>query len=335
MAELANIVQSFLQEAEKLPENFYSDPGPGEPVRRYPYALDMTMVHVGEEKVSVAKCFSNQSVSRVRYRENAGDWHRHAYVELGYVFEGTYRIETADGILEFPEKEFCLIDPRLKHRDVFEDTSYLVVFLCMSEDFFDSVFLRQLDSREDRNLAGFINNALYNPGKRRGYLRLKTERNLDEVEEILSWMIREISVRESGYDFLLKGYALRLISTLSAEVYQSLSTEEKLLYKRRMYDQLDEYMRQHADSVTIDELSQVFHFQKDYFSRLIRQMSGKSFTEKLKEIRLEKACTLLKTTDLPVSDIAAVTGYQNESYFYRIFTEKYQQTPSAYRKQKG
>ncbi len=333
MLALSEIVRDFLQETNQLPERFYSGPGPEEPIRQYPYALDMTMVHVGEERVSVAKCFSNQSVSRVRYHENAGDWHRHAYVELGYVFKGAYRIETEEGILEFPEKEFCLIDPQLKHRDVFENASYVVLFLCMSEDFFDSVFLRQLESREDRNLAGFINNALYNPSKRRGYLRLKTDRNLDEVEAILSRMIQEISVRESGYDFLLKGYALRLISTLSAEVYQSLSSEEKLLYKRRLYDQVEEYMKAHADSVTIEELSRVFHFQKDYFSRLIRQMSGKSFTEKLKEIRLEKACMLLRTTDLPVNDIAVIAGYQNESYFYRIFTEKYQMTPSTWRKQ--
>ena len=333
--KLTAIVQTFREETDRLPEKYYTNPGPEEPVRRYPYALDMTMISVGEDRCSVAKCFSNNSISRVRYTNDVGDWHRHAYVELGYVFEGTYRIETPQEILEVPEKEFILIDPMLKHRDVFQNTRHTSVFLCMSEDLFDSVFLRQIESKEDRNLAGFINNALFQPSKRKGYLRLKARQNLAQIEDLLARMTGEITTKESGYDLLLKGYALRLISALSSEVYQSLSNEEKQLYKQRLYRQVMEYMTEHLDTVTVETLSQTFHFQKDYFNRLLRQMAGQSFTEALKGLRLQRAADLLKTTDLPVMDIASIVGYQNESYFYRVFAERYQKTPAAYRKDKG
>ena len=332
-AELEAVVQAFHQEADRLPEKYYTNPGQGESIRRYEYSLDMTMVSVGEDHCSVAKCFSDNSISRIRYTDNVGDWHRHDYVELGYVFEGTYRVETSQEILEVPEKEFILIDPMLRHRDIFQDTSYTAVFLCMSEALFDSVFLRQIESREDRNLAGFINNALFQPGKRKGYLRLKTRRNLAQIEDLLARMTEETAGKESGYDFLLKGYALRLISALSSEVYQSLTSEEKYLYKKRLYRQVMEYMTEHMDDVTVETLSRTFHFQKDYFNRLLQQMSGRSFTEALKELRLQRAAGLLKTTDLTVMDIASIVGYQNESYFYRVFAECYHKTPTSYRKE--
>ena len=330
--ELTPVIQKFYEEAGQLPEKFISEPEPGEAIRRYPGAFDMTVVSVGEDKCSVAKCFSNNSISRIRYTDDVGDWHRHAYVELGYVYEGVYRIETKEEVLEFPEKQFCVIDPQLKHRDVFQNTAYTAIFLCMSREFFDSVFLRQLESEENHDLSGFINNALYNPGKH-GYLRLKARQNLEEIENRLARMIRELQTRESGYDYLLKGYALRLIAALSSEVFHSLSAEEQKLYKTRLYQQVTEYMTEHLDSVTIDSLSKIFHFQKDYFNRLIKQFSGQSFTDQLKELRLSRAEDLLLHTRLPITDIAAMAGYQNESYFYRIFAEKNEMTPAAFRKQ--
>ncbi len=331
--ELEAVVQAFHQEADRLPEKYYINPGQGESIRRYLYSLDVTMVSVGADHCSVAKCFSDNSISRIRYTDDVGDWHCHAYVELGYVFEGTYRFETSQDILEVPEKEFILIDPMLKHRDIFQDTSYTAVFLCMSEVLFDSVFLRQIESKENRNLAGFINNALFQPGKRKGYLRLKTSRNLAQIENLLARMTEETANKESGYDYLLKGYALRLISALSSEVYQSLTSEEKHLYKKRLYRQVMEYMTEHMDDVTVETLSQTFHFQKDYFNRLLQQMSGRSFTDVLKGLRLQRAANLLKTTDLTVMDIASIVGYQNESYFYRVFAECYHKTPTSYRKE--
>ena len=50
------------------------------------------------------------------------------------------------------------------------------------------------------------------------------------------------------------------------------------------------------------------------------------------EKRLTKAALLLKNTALSVGDIIVMVGYENTSYFYRIFTEKYGMSPKSYRK---
>ena len=53
---LEAVVEAFRQEADRLPEKYYTNPGQGESIRRYEYSPDMTMVSVGEDHCSVAKC---------------------------------------------------------------------------------------------------------------------------------------------------------------------------------------------------------------------------------------------------------------------------------------
>ena len=68
-----------------------------------------------------------------------------------------------------------------------------------------------------------------------------------------------------------------------------------------------------------------------YVSNTVKAATGKTFKEHLMEKRLSKAETLLKTTALSVGDIIVMVGYENTSYFYRIFTQKYGVSPRGYR----
>ena len=133
---------------------------------------------------------------------------------------------------------------------------------------------------------------------------------------------------------MIKGLITRVVNTLAPQIYQQLSTNEQQLYKKRLYEQVLDYMENHLADVTIEELSDVFHFQKDYFTRLIRQYGAVSFTETLKHMRIRKAAYFLQHTDMSISEIASRVGYQNESYFYRIFAESKGCSPASFRKRK-
>lgn len=63
----------------------------------------------------------------------------------------------------------------------------------------------------------------------------------------------------------------------------------------------------------------------------IKRLTGQSFTAFLQGIRLTKAAELLKTTSLPVATVAAKVGYENESFFRRLFVKRYGVTPKKYR----
>ena len=58
---------------------------------------------------------------------------------------------------------------------------------------------------------------------------------------------------------------------------------------------------------------------------------GFNFKELLQRKRLNKSVELMCDTDLAISDIIAAVGYENNSYFHRVFKERYKISPSDYR----
>ena len=66
-------------------------------------------------------------------------------------------------------------------------------------------------------------------------------------------------------------------------------------------------------------------------SRLIRKITGHTYKELVQRKRFRKAVELLIETEIPVNDIVSEVGYENNSYFYRKFKERYHITPNEYR----
>ncbi len=66
-------------------------------------------------------------------------------------------------------------------------------------------------------------------------------------------------------------------------------------------------------------------------SRILKKETGRSFKELLQEKRLSRACTLLSSSHASVADIAASVGYENTSFFHRLFRRVYGVSPRDYR----
>ena len=70
-----------------------------------------------------------------------------------------------------------------------------------------------------------------------------------------------------------------------------------------------------------------------WLSREIRRRTGKTYKELLQEKRMQQAVYLLTNSKIPVTDIIESVGYDNTSYFYRKFRERYGMSPKEYRGQ--
>ena len=60
-------------------------------------------------------------------------------------------------------------------------------------------------------------------------------------------------------------------------------------------------------------------------------ITGRNYTELLQEKRLTQAAWLLRNTDRKVDEIAAAVGYENISYFHRLFAARFGLSPKKYR----
>jgi transcriptional regulator GlxA family with amidase domain len=64
---------------------------------------------------------------------------------------------------------------------------------------------------------------------------------------------------------------------------------------------------------------------------LLKERTGRSFSELLREARIERACELLVKTELTVAAIALDSGFCDQSYFTHVFQDLKKTTPRQYR----
>lgn len=83
--------------------------------------------------------------------------------------------------------------------------------------------------------------------------------------------------------------------------------------------------------LTLEEVAGHVHLNPSYFSTLFKQSTGSSFKEYLNMIRIEESKRLLSNTDYSIIDIALATGFEDQSYFSKVFKKYTGLTPKQYR----
>ena len=91
------------------------------------------------------------------------------------------------------------------------------------------------------------------------------------------------------------------------------------------------YINECYKNGTLSELAGQMGYDVYWLSREIRRRTGKTYKELLQEKRMQQAVYLLTNSKIPVTDIIESVGYDNTSYFYRKFREKYGMSPKEFR----
>lgn len=88
----------------------------------------------------------------------------------------------------------------------------------------------------------------------------------------------------------------------------------------------------YSTPIRLEELASLLNLNAQYFCRYFKENIGKTVTEYINEIRIEKAAEALAETDEKIITIAQDTGFDNVGYFIRRFKREKGVTPSEYRK---
>ena len=95
------------------------------------------------------------------------------------------------------------------------------------------------------------------------------------------------------------------------------------------------YIREHlGTNMSIGEIALAVHLNPQYFMRLFKKETGKSVLEYITDCRLSSARQMLEETNLPITEVALAAGYDNFSYFSKLFRRNEGMSPSEYRKGK-
>lgn len=146
------------------------------------------------------------------------------------------------------------------------------------------------------------------------------------IRSILELMVIEYADRKEDTQRILKA----MLQTFLLEIARRYKIERKGNVPKSVSEQILAYMGDHSDIVTLKDIAIHFNYHPNYISSLLRNETGRKFTEILLEKRMERALLLMKNTTLSIEEISAILGYSNHSNFYKAFKKYYGITPRDY-----
>ncbi|MEA2072328.1 MAG: GyrI-like domain-containing protein [Campylobacterota bacterium] len=109
---------------------------------------------------------------------------------------------------------------------------------------------------------------------------------------------------------------------------------ETLSRKTKISNDILFYIYTNIDvDINMDELAENFSLSKFYMHKIFKEIFGRNIYQSIKSIRLQKASSLLLTNKYStITETAALCGYSSQTSFIRVFKERFEMTPTAWRK---
>lgn len=143
-------------------------------------------------------------------------------------------------------------------------------------------------------------------------------------------MDRLCAARPFAYQMGVKGALFRFLFYLLPRCRQGVQGGQKA---REKIKAVLGYIEAHyQERITLEQAAGLCYYSKSHFMRFFKEYMGLSFVEYLNGYRLGEAGRQLAATEKSVTEIAQSCGFENISYFNRLFKERYGQTPGQYRK---
>lgn len=134
-----------------------------------------------------------------------------------------------------------------------------------------------------------------------------------------------------GYQLFIKSQLFMLFFILfnKCSLKEPPKKNDKSLEKMKL---ILKYIENHyMNKITIETIANEAGLSQSHFMKYFKNTMGATFIDYLNEYRLTMASRLLVSSDSSILDIAAEAGFENLSYFNRVFKKRFDQTPSAYR----
>ena len=146
-----------------------------------------------------------------------------------------------------------------------------------------------------------------------------------------------LGIEEGGKRY--NEYLLAYFSGIpSYDAILELAAEQKRENAAKKHDRIVKAVKEYIDlnysgKITLDDVAREVFLSPSYLSKLIKTQTGQSFRHLVNMARIAEAMRLLELTDKSLSEIAFLTGYEDHSYFTKVFRRHTKMNPSDYRKE--
>lgn len=251
--------------------------------------------------------------------------HLHETYELYYLVEGQryYFIERQTYLVK--AGDVVLIKPNQIHKTSMAGESYHNrILLQIDRAFMDGVL----------KACGLENmEAVY--GEDAEILQIPQEKQ-PVILELFASMEREMVQKQKGWLTAVKLQLARLL----LEITRCLQITEQPIQSGTGYhqkvNQVADYLGRHPEtSESLEELAKRFYISKSYLSRIFREVTSFTVNEYKNVSRIKKSQQLLLHSDCSITEVSDRLGFENLTYYERVFKKYTGTTPLKYRKENG
>ncbi len=250
--------------------------------------------------------------------------HWHEEMEIIYVIEGQISLTIQSNEYILSKNEIALIHPQSIHAiRQFKQTHAI---------YFNILFRFSMLSGGSENicrkkyLEPIYNRIVIMPE----YLSLSNPLR-SELEPVIKNLTELNWPHGDKNELLIKARLLEIMHIIKGHCIKAKNVvkNEGDIYKK-LKKSLSFIETNYSEHITVAEAAEMSNYSESYFSKIFRQHTGSSFTQYLKNYRLERAAEKLRTTNTHISEIAFSVGFNNLSYFTRAFKENYGMSPKSF-----
>lgn len=252
--------------------------------------------------------------------------HRHNFIEVLYVCEGSLTNIIGGKEVVIEAGELLFLNQFTRHEILPAGKNDIAINFMILPEFFDVAYTM---AGSNNILADFLVHVLRQNEEKGEYLHFRVAEVL-QIQNLLENMIYSL-VTGKGDQNRINQTTMGLIFLYLLDSVQYAEMRVPNQYENMIAMTTLDYIEQNYKTATLTELCVKLHLPMHVLSKMIKKNTGFNFKELLQRKRMNKAIELMCETELPISDIIAAVGYENGSYFHRVFREKYHMTPRAFR----
>jgi|TARA_R110000868_G_scaffold120320_1_gene319379 AraC-like DNA-binding protein len=251
--------------------------------------------------------------------------HQHQEIQISLVVKGSGSFIVADTINEYKENDILVIGEYVPHvfkSDSDKSDESIMCSLFFKKEAFGKHFFELPDMAETKEFFTGSEYGLKVLSKKqkitKQFNKLNHQNKIDRIATLLK-IINLISKAET--------------TPLSSFVYKKKYTDDE---GKRMNDVFEYAMEKFYEPITLEEIADKAHMNKNSFCRYFKKRTNKTFFQFLIEIRIDNACKLINSNpDLAISLISEQCGFRTIANFNRKFKEIKGTTPTDYRGQRN
>lgn len=248
---------------------------------------------------------------------------------ITYVLKGSLKLTIDGEQYEIKEKHLFLTLPNRNYCSYHTDED-VILMLSIDPSLFQKAFFDLL--KHNSVLSSFLHKSFDN--REQDYLICRVSNDRD-IRFIFQHLFHEFISGDTYSEDVFCNY----IQILCTYIIRGIESSTCILSKKKkpFYDVFPEvykYIQDNYNSLTLEQLAQKFHYERSYLGKCLSEVTGKTFSEIVACIKLDKAKTYLAETNLKIEEIAALSGYSSSDYFSHSFKRVVGISPRQYRAKK-